>query len=136
MQVARQRSTEVTEKPERRRFTVEYKADILRRTDAVELGSGELGELLRKEGLYSSILSVWRRQRDAGVIAGLASQKRGRKAKRRDPVTVENEKLRRELAQVRQRLEQAEIIIEVQKKISQLLGIPVAKIDGENGSNE
>ncbi len=135
-QVALPRSTEVGERPERRRYTAEYKADILRRTDAVGLGSGEIGELLRKEGLYSSILSFWRKQRDAGVIAGLAPQKRGRKTKRRDPVVVENEKLRRELAQVRRRLEQAEVIIEGQKKVATLLGISLPQVDDESGRGE
>lgn len=136
MQVAQPWSTEVSEKPQRRRFTAQYKADILRRTDAFEMGSGELGELLRKEGLYSSHLLVWRKQRDRGALEGLEPKKRGRKPKRRDAVTLEVERLRRENAQLQNRLKQAEVIIAVQKKVSELLGIPLAKIDDEEGKNE
>ena len=75
-QVARPGSAEVTEKAQRRRFTAEYKVDILRRTDAFEMGSGELGELLRREGLYSSHLLVWRKQRDRGALEGLEPKTR------------------------------------------------------------
>ena len=128
-------SPEVAENPQRRTFTAQYKAEILRRADACT-EDGAVGELLRKEGLYSSILSTWRKQRDSGAIAGLEPKKRGRKAKRRDSLAVENERLRREVTQLEHRLSQAEIIIAVQKKLSLLLGIPLGKIDDENGSNK
>lgn len=73
-------AVEVQEKPVRRRFSAEYKLRILTEADGcTELG--QRGELLRREGLYSSLLSTWRRQRDEGVLAGLASKRRGRKAK-------------------------------------------------------
>ena len=124
---------EVPEKPQRRRFTAEYKLDILRRTDACV--NGEIGALLRCEGLYSSILTDWRRQRDDGTLAGLEPKKRGRKAKRRDPLAVENERLRRENERLQHRLMQAEVIIGVQKKLANVLGIKLPT-DDENGSNE
>jgi transposase-like protein len=124
---------EVLEKPQRRRFTAEYKARILREVESCP--EGARGELLRREGLYSSHLITWRRQRDEGALTALEPKKRGRKAKRRDPLVVENEQLRRELAKVRHRLEQAEVIIEVQKKVSQILGIPL-NADGEKEENE
>jgi transposase-like protein len=84
---------------------------------------GQLGELLRREGLYASHLNTWRRQRDEGALQGLSSRRRGRKAKRKDAVALENERLRRENQRLAERLRQAETIIEVQKKVSEMLGI-------------
>lgn len=133
-EVAQTTSTEVTEAAQRRRFTAEYKLDVLRRADACT-GDGDIGAILRKEGLYSSLLSTWRTQRDTGALAGLEPKKRGRKPKRRDPLQVEVEQLRRENARLQHRLSQAEVIIDVQKKVSQLLGIPLPNQD-ETGSNE
>ena|SRR5687768_1870887 len=126
---------EVPEKAKRRQFTAEYKLKILKQADACTPGSGELGELLRKEGLYSSHLLTWREQRDAGTLAGLTPKKRGRKAKRRDEVTEELGRLRRENARLQQRLVQAEAIIDVQKKLSIALGIDLPTPD-KNGENE
>lgn len=126
---------EVVEKAQRRRFTAEYKADILRRVGAFTLGTGELGELLRKEGLYASHIRVWRGQRERGAFEALEPKKRGRKAKRRDEVAIENTSLRRENERLQHRLKQAEIIIEVQKKISTLLGIPLPT-DSEKEGDE
>lgn len=125
---------EVPEKAQRRRFTAEYKLKILKEADACESGSGELGSLLRREGLYASHLLTWRRQRDEGSLLALEPKKRGRKAKPRDSMTIEN--LRREVARLQQRLDQAEVIISVQKKLSQLLGIELPKSDDESGRNE
>lgn len=120
---------EVPLKAQRRRFTAEYKAEILRRADACQTGSGELGELLRKEGLYSSHLSVWREQRSRGALNGLQPKKRGPKTKR-DPRALDLERLRRENGRLKQRLDQAELIIEVQKKLSALLGLsPISSDD-------
>ena len=128
---------EVSEKPERRKFTAEYKLKIVRAADDCETGSGELGELLRREGLYSSHLVTWRRQRDEGSLAALEPKKRGRKStKRRDAVAVENEQLKRENARLQHRLQQAEVIIDVQKKVSQLLGISLPKFDDNSGRAE
>jgi transposase-like protein len=126
-------SPEVLEKAKRRTYTAEYKIKILREADECE--RGELGALLRREGLYSSLLTVWRQQRDEGTIAGLEPKKRGRKERRRhDAVALENERLRKENARLERRLKQAELIIDVQKKVSQMLGIPLKSID-DDGSD-
>jgi transposase-like protein len=115
---------EVPAKPARRRFTADYKLRILRLADACT-EPGSLGALLRREGLYSSNLTAWRRQRDAGTLSALTPQKRGRKEKGRDPLLLENTKLRKENERLTSRLRQAEIIIDVQKKVSQMLGVPL-----------
>src|SRR6516164_589456 len=108
---------EVREKAERRRFTAEYKLRVLREADACT-EPGQLGAVLRREGLYSSHLTDWRRQRELGAWAALA-KRRGRPG--RHPLAQRVAALERENA----RLEQAETIIEVQKKVSALLGIPL-----------
>ena len=84
---------------------------------------GEIGALLRREGLYSSHLSKWRRQRDAGALEGLRPKKRGRKARPVDPQAKRFAQLERENERLRRKLEQAETIIEVQKKLSRILGM-------------
>ncbi len=125
-------SPEVLEKPVRRRFTMEYKVGIVAEADACT-ETGQLGELLRREGLYSSHLSTWRRQRDEGVLAGLTPKRRGRKSKVKNPLADENEHLRRENQRLKEQLRQAELIIDVQKKVSEMLGIPLAgPEDGES----
>ena len=111
---------EVVVKAERRHFTAEYKQRILLEADACSK-RGEIGALLRREGLYSSHLDTWRRQRTRGVLQGLTPVKRGRKA---DPRAAENARLLRETVRLKAQLERAELIIEVQKKVSQLLGLP------------
>ena len=127
------RSSEVPEKPVRRRFDAAYKLRILEEADRCT-EPGALGQLLRREGLYSSHLASWRRQREEGTLQGLAPKKRGRKAKPKDPLVVENEQLRRENERLAQRLRQAETIIEVQKKVSQMLGIALPE-ETSNGSD-
>jgi len=117
---------EVPEKAERRRFSAEYKLKILRQADECR-DPGSLGALLRREGLYSSNLTTWRRQREEGTLLALNPKKRGRKASARNPLLMENEQLRKENDRLQLRLHQAELIIEVQKKVSQILGIPLAK---------
>lgn len=117
-------AVEVFEKPVRRRFSTEYKVRVLTEADrCVKLG--QLGELLRREGLYSSLLSTWRRQRDAGMLAGLAPKRRGRKAKAKNPLADENGRLQRENLRLTEKLRQAELIIDVQKKVSEMLSIPL-----------
>jgi transposase len=124
----------VPEKPVRRRFTAEYKIRILHEADRCTQ-PGQLGALLRREGLYSSHLNTWRRQRDAGALAGLAPKRRGRKPKADDPVLAENQRLRRENQRLAEKLRQAEAIIEVQKKLSELLGAtPTSPDHRENKS--
>ena len=129
---------EVPEKPVRRRFDAAYKLRIVEEADGCSQ-PGELGALLGREGLYSSLLSTWRRQRDEGSLAGLAPKRRGRKAKRTDAVAQDNERLRRENERLTQRLKQAETIIEVQKKVSEILAVPpetLRALPNENGRSD
>jgi transposase len=112
---------EVPEKAKRRRFRAEYKLAILGEADRCTQ-PGQIGALLRRERLYSSHLVDWRRQRDAGALQAL-TRTRGRKPA--DPARVEAERLRRENERLRGRLAQAEKIIEIQGKVSELLGIPL-----------
>lgn len=119
--------SEVSEKAKRRRFTAEYKAKILREAERCNL-PGQIGALLRREGLYSSLLSEWRRQRDQVAKAALKAIRRGPKPRVVDPRIHQ---LEREKARLERRLAQAEAIIDIQKKVSEILGIPLAKIDVE-----
>ncbi len=116
---------EVVVKAQRRRFTAEYKQRILQEADACTQ-YGEVGALLRREGLYSSHLSTWRRQRQQGALQGLTPAKRGRKA---DPLAAENARLQRETERLKAQLARAELIIDVQKKVSELLGLPEIPLD-------
>ncbi len=113
--------SEVLEKAARRRFTAEYKQRILTEADACE-EAGEIGQLLRREGLYSSHLSKWRAQREQGIRDRL-SKSRGRKAQKKNPLAEENARLQKENQRLQERLMQAQTIIDVQKKLSQLLGL-------------
>lgn len=127
------RETEVSEKASRRRFTAEYKLRIVREAEACK-APGEVGALLRREGLYASHLSSWRRQRDSGALSALRSRKRGRKPDPDAALKRQVAKLERENARLRQKLEQAETIIGVQKKVSELLGIPLDSGDADETS--
>jgi len=111
----------VEAKAKRRRFTAEYKLRILREVDRAK-EPGEVGAILRREGLYSSLLSVWRRDRDRVAKTGLAARKRGPKAKVVDPKVKQ---LEREIAKLRRRNERVELMLSIQKKASELLGIPL-----------
>ena len=115
---------QVVPKAERRKFSAEYKLRILAKADACT-ERGQIGALLRREGLYSSHLDKWRKQRERGALAGLGGQKRGRKP---DPQAAEMVRLQRDNEQLRARLERAEHIIEVQKKLAQLLGTMSAEM--------
>ena len=110
---------EVVPRAKRRQFSAEYKLRIVTEADHCTQ-RGEIGALLRREGLYSSHLTTWRKQRDQGQLQGLTPQKRGRKP---DPQAAELARLQRENAHLRRRLEQAELIIDVQKKVAQMLGL-------------
>jgi transposase len=112
---------EVVARSKRRRFTGEYKRRILAQLDA-EQAPGDIGALLRREGLYSSHLTKWRREREAGILEGLSPQKRGPKSKS-DPLADENQKLRRANERLTDQLRKAEIVIDVQKKLATLLGL-------------
>ena len=115
-------SAGVAAKPKRRRYSAEFKARIVEEAEAC-IQAGEITALLRREGLYSSHLVNWRRQYRSGAAQGLATR-RGPKAK--DSVVREKEELERKVARLEHRLWQAEKIIEVQKKLSEILGIPMA----------
>ena len=121
---------EVTPKAKRRSFSAAYKKKILAEVDAAA-GSGGIGEILRREGIYSSTLTNWRKERDAAVDSAF-SQKRGPEPKH-NPLTAENEKLRRQNQRLQEELRKAEIIIDVQKKVAMLLGRPLPPVpDSEN----
>lgn len=111
---------EVKAKPERRQFSAEYKRRILEEADACT-EAGQIGALLRREGLYSSNLVHWRRHRAEGALKALSPKKRGPKP---DPLADENAALRRRIERLEADLKRAETIIEVQKKLSDLLGLP------------
>lgn len=123
---------QVASNPERRRFTIEYKARIVREADAcTELG--QIGALLRREGLYSAQLAQWRKAYQRGALAALRDDKRGRK-QTKHPLELENERLKKQNTHLEQRLSQAEAIIDIQKKLSQILG--AAPGSGEKEENE
>jgi len=132
--VAVARETEVTEKASRRRFTAEYKLGVLRSVDACR-AAGEIGSLLRREGLWSSHLNAWRQQRERGLLGAMAAKKRGRKAEANDPRAKEVTQLRREKAALERKLRQAELIIEIQKKASEMLGIPLAMLEDDESDS-
>ena len=115
---------EVPERAARRRFTAEYKVRVLREADTCT-EAGALGALLRREGLYSSHLTTWRRQRAQGTLAALAPKPRGRPSASQSPLARQVAELQRDKARLERRLKQAETIIEVQKKVSEILGIPL-----------
>ena len=128
--VAEKASTEVVARAARRRYTAEYKLRILREVDACQ-GTGEIGRLLRREGLYSSHLTKWRRQREQGELEGLGPRLSGRKE---DTRAAELARLRGENEKLREELRKARLIIEVQKKVSQILGVPIEEDPGEEPS--
>lgn len=113
---------EVPEKISRRKFTAAYKLRVLQKAEQC-LQPGDIGVLLRREGLYSSHLTSWRRQRENGILQGLKPKKRGRKAKPEDPSAERMAQLEKENQRLKNRLRKAEIIIEAQKKISEILDI-------------
>jgi transposase len=119
---------EVLAKPERRRFTVEYKLQILREADGCRR-PGELGALLRREGLYSSTLTYWRRSRDRGELSGTGIRKRGPEGRPVDSRDRRIRELERENRRLKSRLERAEALIDVQKKVSELLGVELPETD-------
>ena len=113
---------EVHEKPVRRHFDAAYKLRILEEADRCSK-VGQVGELLRREGLYSSHLTNWRHLRDEGTLQSLGPKRRGRKPKCNDATTQELDRLRRDNQGLAERLRQAETIIDVQKKVSEILGL-------------
>jgi len=116
--------TEVLAKAQRRRFTAAEKLRVLREADRCTK-PGELSALLRREGLYSSHLATWRAARQRGELAGLAPRARGPQAKPVDPRDKKLVEQAREITRLQARLERAEGLIELQKKVAQLLGNPL-----------
>lgn len=118
---------EVAAKPTRRRHTAEFKRRVLEAAELVEKSGGNVGELLRKEGLYWSQLSTWQKARAQHGLAGLDGQKRGRPATApptTTTTTLENKKLARRVVSLERKLAQAEAIIDIQKKVAALLAMP------------
>ena len=121
--------TEVLAKAQRRRFTTEYKLRILKEADRT-LRPGEIGALLRREGLYASALTAWRAARRRVELAGWASRKRGPKAKRLDSRDRKIAVQEREIAQWKARAQRAEALVEIQKKFSEMVGVPLPENGG------
>jgi transposase-like protein len=113
---------EVPEKKPRRKFTAKYKLRILAEADRCTQ-PGQMGALLRREGLYSSNLTTWRRQREKGLLKAMAPKKRGRKRKEKNPLTRKVARLENENRRLQQKLKTAELIIEAQKKMSEILSM-------------
>ena len=118
---------EVPAKAQRRRFPAEYRLRILKQADACKK-PGELGALLRREGLYSSLLTTWRRQREQGALREMRGRRRGPKPRPVDPrvkpLEAENRRLQRQL-------QRAETIITLQKTVAEILGIPLKPLDND-----
>jgi len=121
---------EVPEKARRRQYSARYKLKILQEADRCR-ESGEVGALLRREGLYWSNLQTWRRQREQGALEGLAARKRGPKSAPRNPLAGKVKELERENRRLHRNLQRAEIMLDIQKKVSELLGIPLATLDSK-----
>ena len=121
---------EVLEKKPRRKFTAKYKLRILAEADACTQ-PGQMGALLRREGLYSSNLTTWRKQRAQGILQAMSPKKRGRKLKHKNPLAERVAQLEKENRRLQDKLKKAETIIEVQKKISEILGINQNPEDSE-----
>ena len=125
---------EVTGKKPRRKFTVKYKLRMLKKADTCT-DPGQLGVLLRQEGLYSSNLTTWRKQRDEGLLIAMSPKKRGRKAQPKNPLALEVARLQKESQRLKNKLKQAELIIDAQKKISEILGIAQNHDENEGSSS-
>lgn len=121
---------EVSALPKRRRFSADYKARIVEEAEGCT-ESGAVGALLRREGLFSSHLSEWRKLYRAGALQALRDDKRGRKTTKH-PLEEENDRLRKQNERLATRLERAETIIEIQKKVATMLGIPLNSVENED----
>ena len=112
---------EVVAKPKRRRFTAEYRLRILETAERCT-APGEVGRLLRREGLYSSHLTAWRKARRDGALRGLSSKKRGAKPKATNPLEPRVRELEAKIARLEKELHKAHTILDVQGKVAGLLG--------------
>jgi transposase len=120
---------EVSAKPKRRQFTAAYKARIVEEVQKCT-EQGQIGVILRREGLYSSAITLWRRQYQSGALRALKDDKRGRKTTR-DPRDQELERQRREIEHLNKKLHKAELIIDIQKKVAALLGNPIETLPSD-----
>ena len=120
---ARLHDPEVPAKATRRRFSAKYKKNILQEANACKGIPGAMGSLLRREGLYSSHLTTWKKQSEKGELAGLTPKRRGKKANRINPLSAKIKTLESEISMLQGKLEKAETIIAFQKKLSEMLGI-------------
>jgi transposase len=120
------REVEVVAKAERRRFTAEYKQKVLREADQCKQ-PGEIGVLLRREGLYWSNLTTWRKQREKAELGGLSARKRGPQRREKNPLADRIRELERDNARLKRRAERAEGLVELQKKVSEILGIELGE---------
>ena len=118
---------EVRAKPERRRFSAEYRLRLLQQADACKK-PGELGALLRREGLYSSLLTNWRRQRDHGALREMRGRRRGPTPR---PIDPRVKQLEAENGRLQRKLQRADTIITLQKKVAEILGIPLKSLDSD-----
>ena len=125
----------MTSKAKRRRFTAEYKRKVLQEAEACT-ESGQIGALLRREGLYSSHLVVWRAARERGELAGLEPKHRGPKAREANPLAKELAAERREVARLKAENAKLQIICEVQKNVSLLLGVTLPTIPEDDESTK
>jgi len=120
------KEVEVVAKATRRRFSAEYKLKVLREADACRK-PGEIGALLRREGLYSSNLVTWRRQREKGEMSALFPRKRGPAPREKNPLASKVTALEKENVRLKARAERAEALVDLQKKVSEILGIELKR---------
>jgi transposase len=123
-------AVEVTEKAKRRQYSTAYKLKILHEADCCTK-PGELGAMLRREGLYSSHLAAWRKARAKGERKGLEAKQRGPRAMAADPSAQKLAEQEREMARWKARAERAEALVEIQKKVAALLGIDLPESGGK-----
>lgn len=119
---------EVSDRATRRRFSAKYKLEIVQEADRCDK-PGQIGALLRREGLYSSQLAAWRNLRDAGALHGLSDKKRGPKPPPKNPQAQEMKQMQKQIARLEKKLARAEAIIDFQKKVHALLGSPLEEMD-------
>jgi transposase len=121
-------SPEVREHAQRRRFSAEYKRRILKEIETATQ-PGQIGAILRREGLYSSNIQNWRRQRERAELESLNPKRRGRKPTQAEVLAARNKNLERENRKLQKRLKHAELLLDIQKKISELTGIPLKDVE-------
>ncbi len=118
-------SPELSGRPHRRNFTAQYKLRILDEIDHAAGTVGAIGAILRREGIYSSSITEWRRLRAAGAFEALSSVKRGPKPAASNSLSAEFAQLQRDNKRLQQRLERAEAVIDIQQKVALLIGLPI-----------